>query len=285
LNIAELLKNEELLKKLAISAAWIITVLVIRAVLLRFVRKQEWYTDEIRMRWQLRLGQSTLLLLVLGVLAVWGSEMQAMALSAVAIAAAIVIALKEIILCVSGSFYRAAADSFGVGDRIELGTVKGDVISYGILSTTVLEIGPNHLRTGRAVVVPNSLFLSNALVNETITDDFVLHSFFVPLTRADDWQRAEAILLEAANEICGEYTAQARQHMEVITVKFGLPPAAVDPRVSIMIPEADKIDLVVRIPTPSRKKGAVEQAILRRYLERSAAPGDSGESGGTPGVS
>ena len=267
----DLLNNQEFLQKLAASVGWILFVLVLRSASLRFVRNQEWYTDDIRMRWHLRLGQATLLLLVLGVLALWGSEIQAVALSAVAIAAAIVIALKELIMCISGSIYRAAADSFKVGDRIEVGAVRGDVVSYGVLTTTVLEIGPNHLRTGRAVIVPNSMFLSAGLINETITDDYVLHSFTVPLEQTDDWRQAEEILLDAAGRACSEYLEQAGRHMQAITAKYGLPPAGVDPRVSLSIPEAGKLDLVLRVPTPARKKGGVEQAILREYLTRKPA--------------
>lgn len=281
MDLKALLENEELLQKLAASVAWLVGVVVLRVMALRFVREQKWSTDAVRVRWHVRLGQIALLLLVLGFLLLWGSEIQAIALSAVAIAAALVLATKELFMCISGAIYRATADVFQVGDRVEHGTVRGDVISYGLFTFTVLEIGPNHLRTGRAVVVPNSLLLSVSLINETITDEFVLHSFRVPQLQTSEWQAAERILLEAAEEVTGEYRDTARRHMDVVSRKHGLPPATVDPRVTVMIPEAGKLDLVVRVPTPAHKKGAVEQSIVRKFLERSTAGTSAGTTAGT----
>ena len=51
------------------------------------------------------------------------------------------------------------------------------------LTTTILEIGPEkltHQHTGRAIVVPNSVFLDKHVVNESYTADFVLHVFRLP---------------------------------------------------------------------------------------------------------
>jgi small-conductance mechanosensitive channel len=269
-NLTELFSNEEFLQKLAGTLAWVTAVLVLRTVSVRFVHHQKWHTDEIRMRWHLRLGQATLLLLVLGVLVLWGSEIQAMALSAVAIAAAIVIALKELILCISGSIYRAASDCLNVGDRIEIGSVRGEVISYGLLTTTLLQIGPNHMRSGCVVVVPNSLLLSQPLVNETITDDYLLHTFTIHLDQTEDWQAAERILVEVANAVTAEHREAARRHMAQLTKKYGLKSINVTPRVTITVPEAGKVDLAVRVPAPAKTKGAVEQEITRRFLKRRA---------------
>ena len=259
--------SEEVLKKLAGSLALVLAILAIRLFFLRFVRSQKWGSDEIRMRWHLHIGQATLLTVFVGLLLLWGSEIQAVALSAVAIAAAIVIALKELITCISGSLFRAATDCFTVGDRIEVDGVRGDVISYGLLTTKVLEIGPDHLRTGRAVAIPNSLLLTKQVVSETFTEEFVLHSFPIHLTDQDDWKSAERVLVRAAHEVCDDYREPATRHMGVVTARYGLPSVRVDPRVSVRIPEAGKIDLLLRVPTPARKKGSIEQDIIRRFLQ------------------
>jgi len=42
-------------------------------------------------------------------------------------------------------------------------------------STTILEIDPGHQPTGRTVVLPNSVFLSAKVFNETLHDDLVVH--------------------------------------------------------------------------------------------------------------
>jgi hypothetical protein len=42
---------------------------------------------------------------------------------------------------------------------------------------------------------------------------------------------------------------------------------SVDPHVTVKVPKPDELALVVRLATPARKKGQVEQAIVRRFLE------------------
>ena len=69
---------------------------------------------------------------------------------------AIVLATKEIIMCLSGAIYRASSGTFKVGDRVEIGAFRGDVIDQTLLATTILEIGPGqaiHQHSGRTVTL------------------------------------------------------------------------------------------------------------------------------------
>lgn len=64
-------------------------------------------------------------------------EIETFALSITAIAVALVIATKELILCVSGALYRASSKAFQIGDWIEIGPHFGEVVDHGIGSTTL----------------------------------------------------------------------------------------------------------------------------------------------------
>ena len=144
-------------------------------------------------------------------------------------------------------------------------------MDQNLFTTTLLEIGPgqsSHQYTGRAIVIPNSLLLNTPLINETFTHDYVLHVFCIPLTAGDDWQTAEQILLEAAQIECSPFLEQARMYMKSIESQHGLDSPTVAPRVTLQIPEPGKINLLLRVPSPSRRKGRLEQAILRRYLSQ-----------------
>mgnify|MGYP001215256827 CR=1 FL=1 len=66
----------------------------------------------------------------------------------VAIAVALVIATKELILCVSGALIKGGARSFNIGDRIQVKEFRGDVIDQNLLTTTILEVGPGKVLTG-----------------------------------------------------------------------------------------------------------------------------------------
>lgn len=253
----------------------VLLVVLLRHLTLRAVRRVDWARDTDRLAWIVRIRALTLLALVLAVVVVWAAELQTLALSAVAIAAAIVIAGKELIMCLSGGALRRAGDAFRVGDRIEVAGVRGDVIGYGAMTTTVLEVGPGHQRTGRAVILPNSQFLTSAVVNESFTEDYVLHVVAVPLRLDQDWRQAERLLLEAAREVCAPHLEAARSHLGEVSRRHGLSPPSVDPRVVVQLPEPGAVRLLCRFPTLARDRARHEQSLLRAFLER--FPHEGGE--------
>lgn len=245
----------------------VLLVIVGRTVSLRFVRNAHWPSDQVRLRVTVQVKRAFYVALLLGLLIVWGAQLRMLALSVVAIAAAIVIGTKELLMCVLGSIVRTSTKSYGVGDRVEIAGLRGDVIDYGLLGTTILEIGPGHLRTGRALVFPNSLLLNNAVVNETYTDEYVLHMIAIPVPLAADWREAQSAVLAAAEEVCGPYIEPARQHMNAVSKEHGLGVPTIEPKLIVQLPEAEQMKILVRVPTPAREKGRVEQAILTRVLE------------------
>jgi hypothetical protein len=93
-----------------------------------------------------------------------------------------------------------------------------------------------------------------------------MHVFLIPLNVGENWQVAEKILLEAARIECGPFLEEARVHMKHLENRQLMDSPTVEPRVTLQIPEAGKVNLLLRIPVPSRRKGRLEQAILRRYL-------------------
>lgn len=251
------------------SVILIVTILVVKKLLLRAVLRLDSQQPDVRRRWVVNIRNASLVIMLLGLMMIWAEPLHTLAVSFIALAVAVVIATKELIVCVSGAVVRAVSKAYAVGDRIEIAGKRGDVVDQSLFTTTLLEIGPgqsSHQYTGRAIVVPNSLLLNTPLINETFTHDYVLHVFCIPLTSGDDWQRAEQLLLEAAQIECSPFLDQARMYMKNIESQHGLDSPTVAPRVTLQIPEPGKINLLLRIPAPSRRKGRLEQAILRRYL-------------------
>lgn len=232
---------------------------------------------EARRRWVVSIRNWFVVVLILGLGAIWGPALRTLAVSVVALTVAFVVATKELIQCISGSVLRTAAKAYSVGDRIQIEKHRGDVIDVNFFSTTILEVGPGkpfHLRTGRTIVIPNSKLLITTVVNESYMKGLVLHVFTVPLNMDDNWERAEKILLEAAEEECKPFVGPARATMEQLEREHGLEGIPLAPRVSMIMPEAGKLNLVVRFPAPVGRQGRIEQAILRRFLKRYQAAGD-----------
>jgi small-conductance mechanosensitive channel len=242
--------------------------LLVRRSALRMLRRRRCDSDWGRLKLHSRIRTVTMLLLVAALLVVWGAELRNLALSLIAFGVAVVLALKELLQCINGTLVRTTTHAFSVGDRIEIGAHRGDVLYSGVLGTKILEVGPGHRRTGRAVVVPNSLFLSQAVVNESFIQAYVFHIVRVPLGPDDDWQRAEQILLEIARDLSADYIESVRAHMEAITAQHGLYRPVVEPGVTIEIPSAGQIHLVIRLPAPGGDRDRIEQQLIRRFLMR-----------------
>ena len=265
--------DDELRRRAIATMILFVGVIVGRFLLLRAARRMTASArKELRLSWSNSVKRSAITLLVAGAAVIWSEEIQTVALSLVAVAVALVVAVKELLLCVSGSLLRTSARTFAIGDRIEVNGIRGDVVDHGLLATTVLEIGPGHRRTGRTVVVPNSVFLSSSVINETATKQFVLHTIDVPLAGGADWREAERRLLAAANEACDEYIEPALQHLDAASSQHGLTTLSVEPRVLVGLAGADQVVLHLRVPTKARKKGIVEQSILRGFLEAASTP-------------
>lgn len=265
------LADTTLLGKLVVTLVLLVSLLAFRFAALRAIQTAQLPSSQMRRRWIVITRNLSVLLFMFFTIIVWAAELKTFALSLVAVAAAIVIATKELLLCISGSILRSSSDIYSIGDRIEIDDLRGDVVDFTLFTTTLLEVGPgdtSHQHTGRAVVIPNSLLLSHPVVNETYTDDYVLHTLTVPLRSEDDWHRAERSLLEAAEQECTPFMADAKKHFERINRETGLEAPKTDPRVSVQVPEPGRIDLLLRVPVPARRKGRVEQAILRRFLDR-----------------
>jgi small-conductance mechanosensitive channel len=249
--------------------ALLVVVVALRFILLRTVVERESVPLEVRRRLAVQIRNVLGIVFVVGLFFIMANELRAFAVSLVAIAVAVVLATKELILCLSGTALRIGANAYTIGDRIEINGVRGNVIDQTFLATTVLEIGPGHVTSqysGRAIVFPNSLLLAHPLINETYMKDYIVHVMTIPLSVTDDWQAAEKILLGIANEECRPFLEEAARHMKELEGKNWMDVPSVKPRVSIQIPEPTRVNLLLRIPTPAHRTSRLEQMILRRFL-------------------
>jgi hypothetical protein len=79
-----------------------------------------------------------------------------------------------------GGFYK-------VGDRVELGGIRGDVVDIGFLRTTLFEVGEwvdGDLYNGRVVRVANSFIFKEPVVNYSGDFPFLWDELHVPVKGA-----------------------------------------------------------------------------------------------------
>jgi small-conductance mechanosensitive channel len=154
-------------------------LVVIRLVANRLIRSKTEASPHIQRRWTATIRNVLFFLALTGLVLIWAPQLRTFALSLTAVAVALVVATKELILCFSGSFLRASTRSFAIGDRIEIGNIRGEVVDHNIFVTALHEFdgGAQFQFTGRTAVVPNSILLNTPVRNFSLLRNFTYHSF------------------------------------------------------------------------------------------------------------
>jgi small-conductance mechanosensitive channel len=202
----------------------------------------------------------------LGLFTIWAAELQALAVSFAVLAMAVVWAMRETFACIQGAAYRISSNAFQVGDRINVGGTRGDVIDTGLLGTLVLEVAQGHQRTGRTISIPNSLFMTEPVLNESLAGEYMLHLMTIPVDRNSDLVAIERTALTAAREACADFLDDVRRPIAARYRRHGLIPPIVDPRVTYQVVDKNTVNILLRIPTPIRLERQVEQHVLRAVL-------------------
>lgn len=146
----------------AVSSLLLITILTTVYVVCSYYIKSHETSNEKKLRRFVSLRNTTLFIMVIGLIVIWSGEIKTMILSITAMSAAIIIAFKEIILCFSGSLLIASNKLFSIGDYIEIDGIKGKVIDKNFIYTRLSISDAMQLRE---LNVPNMTFITNKVIN------------------------------------------------------------------------------------------------------------------------
>lgn len=275
-----------LIRDLVITLIYLGVLIGVRSLLRRAILAREGLEPEMKQRWLVSVRNVIFLLLLLGITLIWAREIQTVALSLVAIAAALVLATREMILCLLGSLYRSSTHAYTIGDRIEINGLKGQVIDTSLMSTTLIESNQavaHKSSVGRLVTFPNSLLLTHPAYNESALGRFVIHTVHISLSRNSDWARAEQVLLAAAKDVMTPYSADMVRQARELQRRYGLGSPSLVPRVRLSLSEHDKVDIYLQLTMPLNERLTLEQRLLRQFLQAMAIGHE--KAGTSPAVS
>jgi len=252
-----------------VASAVALAVILVIAVILRPAFKRLKATPEQRQRARAvaRYGLALTLLLVL--VTIWADQIRSAALVLSAFAVAMVLASKELLMCILGWWVKMAGDAYHIGDRVQIGDIKGDVMDYGLLTTTLLRVGTgrgDEFRSGGVVTVPNSMLLTTPVQSLTHTIDYKWHELDFMVGPDAPWETMERHLLEAATEAVAPYREEITKQLAAMEERFAFRSIGADPRAFLSITEEGALQLSLRVAIPVRGARAVEDQIVRRYL-------------------
>ena len=209
------------------------------------------------------------IILLMCIFFLWFAKLQTVFISLLAVAAAIVIALKEIIMCFTGGMLIRLNNYFKLDDRIEVDGIRGFVINKSLTATKILEIGPeknSQQTTGNIISIPNSVVLSKPLSNESYFQDFSIKTFmFIPHSR-DNIEESEQLLLQLGLDVCSNYLEKAKRSITSYCRKEGIAILSVEPRVKFVMTDNGDIKLLLKIPVDNKHISDIEQKLIKSYF-------------------
>lgn len=256
-------------REAVLSAVLLVSVTVLVA-LARFVIGRSARDPELRQRLRRSVTYLGAFVVLAGVVALWFQQIQQAVLALTALAAAFVLASKELILCITGGLYKAFVGPYEIGDRIEVAGVRGDVVDAGLLATTLLEVGPNDASqrsTGRFICLPHAALLGNPVYNAT-TSPFAWHEITLHLAPSAPWREIDAALTELGAEQQAPIQAELEKALDDLKGKYAFRPPPSTPRVFTSLDADGQVTLTLRYAVRARQARVSEDRVVRLLLDR-----------------
>jgi small-conductance mechanosensitive channel len=152
--------------------------------------------------------------------------------------AGVAVALQDVLASIAGAFSIGFSKLYTVGDRVQIGDTRGDVIDIGLLRTTLMETGnwvSKDLYNGRIARIPNSAILKGSVFNYSQGFRFIWDEIKVVLTGTSDPQLARATLLRVAKEAIGEYLLEAQSSWLAMSENYQSVNPPLEPTVALVV--------------------------------------------------
>jgi len=200
---------------------------------------------------------------------IWVEDLQSLVLGFGLVAAAFTLSMQDVAKNFAGGLNIFINRIYRVGDRIEIGSKKGDVIDIDIFYTTIMETNEwvsADLPTGRLSIIPNSLVLSNITNNYTKDFEFLWDEISFPITYNSDWVAAKKLIFEVMGQETSTVEELATKGISHMERKYFLSSGAMNADVFVRLTD-NWIELTARYVTPVRQRRTVRSRISEKILE------------------
>jgi small-conductance mechanosensitive channel len=252
---------------LLVLVGLVVIVVVIR--LLRRTASRYLRDDSLRYRVRKAVDFFGYLVAALFVALVFSDSLGGFAVAFGVVGAGVALALQEVIVSVAGWMAVSFGNFYRVGDRVQLGGIKGDVIDIGILRTTIMQIGEwveGDQYNGRIVRVANSFVFKEPVFNYSAEFPFLWDELMVPIKYGSDYKAARALIERVAEEVVGDYARAAEEAWAPVTRHYLIEPASVAPMTS-MVANENWIEFTLRYVVDYKARRSTKDRLFTRVLE------------------
>lgn len=255
--------------KLFKSVLIVALFLLMRTLVSRAIRRHSADTAQLY-RWSRGLNTATGILILIALAGTWLSGFGSLATFMGIVGAGLAVAMHDTVANMTGFLFILARRPFEVGDRIEIGGTKGDVIDIRLFQFSILEIGnwiDADQSTGRIMHVPNGLVLREKLANFNKGFEYVWHEIPVLLTFESDWRKAKRILESIVWADTFRVAEDAERQVRSAASKYLIYAGKLTPIVYTSVRDSG-ILLTVRYLTSPKTRRGTEQQIWESILEQ-----------------
>ena len=255
--------------KLLASFTAIILLWLGRKIVLKIVYKQK---KDVRLRYRWR-KVSAYVAFGIGLFLVgrlWFEGFQSISTYLGLLSAGLAIALQDPLVNLAGWVFIMWRRPFEVGDRIQIGATRGDVIDQRIFMFTLMEIGnwvDAEQSTGRVIHVPNGKVFKEALANYSRGFQYIWNEVPVLVTFESDWKKAKKILMRIGNKHAEHLSKSAEQKVKRAARKYMIFVSKLTPIVYTSVKDFG-VMLTIRFLCEPRRRRDSEQAIWEDILDK-----------------
>jgi len=186
--------------------------------------------------------------------------------------AGVAVALQDLLSSIAGAFSIGFSKLYAVGDRIQVGDTRGDVIDIGLLRTTLMETGnwvSRDMYNGRIVRIPNNAVLKGPVFNYSQGFRFIWDEIKVVFTSKSDCQFAREMLLRAAKEAIGEYLVEAQNSWKEMSDNYRSENPPLEPTVALVV-NGGSLEFTVDYVVDYTKRTAMTDRLFTRIVQEVA---------------
>ncbi len=216
------------------------------------------------------------LALILVLLRIWLGGITGLAASIGLISAGVAIALHAPLTNFAGWIFLTVRRPFTVGDRIQIGEHKGDVIDLRLFAFSLVEIGnwvAADQSTGRILHIPNGKVFQETVANFTQGFNFIWDEMPVTVTFESNWRKAKQLLTEISQRHAAVSSEDAARQVRKAAGKFMIRFEHLTPIVWTSVADIG-VTLTIRFLTDPRRRRSAEAAIWEEILDTFATHDD-----------
>jgi small-conductance mechanosensitive channel len=262
----------EALKALAVRVAFFVALLA-----LVFLAAELWqravfrYVQDGRRRSRFLLLRRIVIWTLVVVIAAstFATELGSLATFAGLITAGLAVAMQSVLVSLVGYFFLIGKYGIRVGDRVQIGSVTGEVIEMGLVRLHLMELGgqPPMAPTGRVVAFANSIIFqaSGGLFKQIPGVDLAWHEITMSLPTGADYAVLKDKLVQAVAHAIADFQEDIVRQTREIQKASSLDADDPQPQVQLRFSAAG-VDAVVRYPVQLTHAAEIDERVSRELL-------------------